>query len=48
MKEQFDQTMSALSPSLTAPPQFLLSPSGVPNLRLAEERRGQNDQQPRE
>ena len=44
MKEQFDQTMSALSPSLTTPPQFLHSPLGVPNLPLvAEERRGQND-----
>ena len=44
MKEQFDQTMSALSPSLSAPPQFPPSPRGVPNLPLvAEERRGQND-----
>ena len=31
MKEQFDQTMSVLSPSLTTPPQFPPSPPGVPN-----------------
>ena len=44
VKEQFDQTMSALSPSLTTPPQFPPSPRVVPNLILvAEERRGQND-----
>ena len=44
VKEQFDQTMHALSPSLTTPPQFPPSPLGVPSLRLvAEERRGQND-----
>ena len=44
VKEQFDQTMSTLSPSLTTPPQFPPSPTGVPNLpSFADERRGQND-----
>ena len=43
-KEQFDQTMNALSPSLLTPPPFPPSPPGVPNLPLAaEERRGPND-----
>ena len=43
MKEQFDQTMNALSPSLITPPPFPPSPPGVPSLPLAaEERRGQN------
>ena len=44
MKDQFDQTMSALSPSLATPPQFPPSPPGVTNLLLVDnERRGQND-----
>ena len=43
MKEQFDQTMCALSPSLTTPPQFPRSPLGVPRLApVAGERKGQN------
>ena len=43
VKDQFDQTMSALSPFLTAPPQFPTSPPDVTNLPLvADERRGQN------
>ena len=37
MKEQFDQTMGALSPSLMTPPQFPPCPSGVPNLPLVAE-----------
>ena len=32
MKEQCDQTVSALSPSLITPPQFHPSPLGIPNL----------------
>ena len=44
MKDQFVQTMSALSPSLTTPPQFPSSPPCVPNLLIvADERTGQND-----
>ena len=44
MKDQLDQTMSALSPSLTTPPQFPPSPPGVTNLHLvADETRRQND-----
>ena len=43
MREQFDQTMCALSPSLTTPPQFPRSPPGVPSLApVAGKRRGQN------
>ena len=44
MKEQFDQKMNALSPSLITPPPFPPSPPGVPSIPLAvEERRRQND-----
>ena len=44
MKEQFDQTMCALSPSLTTPPQFPPNPLGVPSLApVAEESRGPNE-----
>ena len=44
MKEQFDQTMCALSPSLSTPPQFPPNPPGVPSLApVAEERGGPND-----
>ena len=32
MKEQFDQTICALSPSLTTPPQFPPNPPGVPSV----------------
>ena len=39
MKEQFDQTMSALSPSLNTPPQFPPSPPRVANLLLVAEER---------
>ena len=40
MKEQFDQTMRALSPSLTTPPQFPPNSPGVPSLApVAEEKR---------
>ena len=45
IKDQFGQTMSALSPSLITPPPFApSSPSGVANLPLVvDETRGQND-----
>ena len=44
MKEQFDQTMNALSPSIITPPPFPFSLPSVPSLPLAgEKRRGQYD-----
>ena len=44
MNDQFDRTMSALSTSLTTPPQFPASPPVASNLPLvADERRVQND-----
>ena len=44
MKEWFDQTMKALSPSLITPPQFPRSLLCVPSVPLvADERRGQHD-----
>ena len=44
MKEQFDQTINALSPALISSPPFPPSPPAVPSLPLAvEERREQND-----
>ena len=44
MKEQFDQTLFAFSPSLTTPPQFPHSPPAVPSLHLvAEGRRRKSD-----
>ena len=43
-KEQFDRTLSALSPSLITPQPFPPNPPGVPSLSLVvEERREQND-----
>ena len=39
MKEQFDQTKSALSPSLSTPPQFPLTPPGVPSVPLLLKRK---------
>ena len=43
MKEQLDQTMSALSPSLITPQPFPPSPAGVPSLSLAVEERGEQN-----
>ena len=44
MKEQFDQTICALSPSLITPPQFPPNPPGVPILApTLEEKRASND-----
>ena len=43
MKEQFDQTMCALSPSLTTPPQFPPNAPGVQAWPLLLKRKGPND-----
>ena len=42
LKEQLDQTMNALSPSLITPPRISSSPPGVPSFLVAEKRTGQN------